>query len=93
MRRRALSIVVFVRRPRLAAFLDQKPHDRKAPSTSCARIRLGQNGSLGSLVTPRWSKADSNRRSHFKAVAPEPLCDLSLLGGYRALFNELFASS
>jgi hypothetical protein len=24
---------------------------------------------------------------------PEPLRDLSLLGGYRALFNELFASS
>jgi hypothetical protein len=26
-------------------------------------------------------------------MAPEPLRDLSLLGGYRALFNELFASS
>jgi hypothetical protein len=27
------------------------------------------------------------------AMAPEPLRDLSLLGGYRALFNELFTSS
>jgi hypothetical protein len=35
--------------------------------------------------TACWSKADSNRRSHFKAMAPEPLRDLSRLGGYRAL--------
>jgi hypothetical protein len=45
-----------------------------------------------SFLTPRWSKADSNRRSHFRAKAPEPLRDLSLLGVYRALFNELFVS-
>jgi hypothetical protein len=47
----------------------------------------------GSLMTLRWSKADSNRRSHFRAMALEPLRDLSLLGVYRALFNELFARS